>query len=237
MHDHKTTRRRLLASAAGVGLGLAAPPLARADDPKPKEEPRPKDAMEALQRLVAGNKRFVAGESAHGHASKEWRKELVGGQHPFAAVLGCSDSRVIPELVFDQGLGDLFVIRIAGNVIATDVLGSLQYAGVHLKIPLLVVLGHEGCEAVSAALDAKLKRAKEPEDIEALVRMIEPGLKDLDLKLTGEALLSAAVEANVRWSMAQIADIPEAKKKLEEKRFEMAGTVYQLGTGAVRFLS
>jgi carbonic anhydrase len=102
MHDHKTTRRRLLASAAGVGLGLAAPPLAWADDPKPRpEEPPPKDAKEALQRLVAGNKRFVAGESAHGHTSKEWRKGLVGGQQPFAAVLGCSDSRVIPELVFD----------------------------------------------------------------------------------------------------------------------------------------
>lgn len=232
------SRRRLLASAVGIGLGLAAPAVTPADDPKPSpEEPFPKDAKEALRRLIAGNKRFVTEQPEHGRTSKEWRKELAGGQQPFAAILGCSDSRVIPELVFDQGLGDLFVVRVAGNVIATDVLGSLQYAGYHLKVPLLVVLGHEGCGAVAAALDAKFKRMKEPEHIEALVQMIEPGLKDLDPALTGAAQLNAAVEANVRWSMKQITDIPDAKKSLEEKRFEMVGAVYQLATGAVRFLS
>ena len=120
---------------------------------------------------------------------------------------------------------------------ADDVLGSLQYAGLHLKIPLLVVLGHEGCGAVTAALDAKFKQAKEPKYIEAVVKMIEPGLKNLDPKLTGPAQLNAAIEANVRWSMHQIAELPESKKALKEKRFEMVGAVYQLKTGAVRFLS
>lgn len=238
MDGNMFSRRRLLVSAASVGLGLTASAVtaARGEGPPPGEAV-PKDAKEVLRRLIAGNKRFVAEQPVHGRTSKEWRKELAGGQQPFAAVLGCSDSHVIPELVFDQGLGDLFVVRVAGNVIATDVLGSLQYAGFHLKVPLLVVLGHEGCGAVAAALDAKFKRMKEPEHIEALVQMIEPGLKDLDPALTGMAQLNAAVEANVRWSMKQISDIPDAKKSLEEKRFEMVGAVYQLATGAVRFLS
>jgi carbonic anhydrase len=109
------------------------------------DETPPRDAAGARRRLVEGNRRFVAGESHHDHASKEWRKRLAAEQKPFAAVLGCSDSRVPTELVFDQGFGDLFVIRIAGNVISTDVLGSLQYAWHHLHVPLLVVLGHEGC--------------------------------------------------------------------------------------------
>jgi carbonic anhydrase len=130
------------------------------------------------------------------------------------------------ELVFDQGFGDLFVIRVAGNVISTDVLGSLQYAWHHLQVPLMVVLGHEGCGAVTAALDAKFKRAREPERIEALVHMIELGLKDIDARLSLEGQLSAAVKTNVRWSMTQLAELPEVKKALKDKRFEMIGAVY-----------
>ena len=159
------TRRRLLASAAGLGAGLSVPTALWAGG---GDEAAPKDAAEARQRLLEGNKRFVAGESAHGHTGKEWRKRLTAGQKPFATILGCSDSRVPIELIFDQGFGDLFVIRIAGNVISADVEGSLQYAEHHLHVPLLVVLGHEGCGAVTAALDAKFKRAREPERIEAL---------------------------------------------------------------------
>jgi carbonic anhydrase len=150
--------------------------------------------------------------------------------------LGCSDSRVPAELVFDQGFGDLFVIRVAGNVISTDVVGSLQYAWYHLRVPLLVVLGHEGCGAVTAALDAKFKRHREPERIEALVRMVEPGLKDIDANLPPEKQLTAAVTANVRWSMTQLAELPEIKKALKDGRFEMIGAVYDLETGKVSLL-
>ncbi len=237
MDSHWISRRRLLRSAAGLGLGLAASSVIRADDPAPPAETFPKDAKEALQRLVAGNKRFVAEEPMHGRTSKEYRQELAGGQRPIAAILGCSDSRVIPEMAFDQGLGDLFVVRVAGNVVAADVLGSLQYAGWHLKVPLLVVMGHQSCGAVAAALEAKMKCDKEPEHIGTLIGMIEPGLKDLDPKLTGAAQVAAAVEANVRWSMAQLADDRDIKMALDEKRFELAGAVCQLETGAVRFLS
>jgi carbonic anhydrase len=178
----------------------------------------------------------MAGESIHGHASQAWRKRLTAGQKPFATILGCSDSRVPAELVFDQGFGDLFVIRIAGNVISTDVLGSLQYAWHHLHVPLLVVLGHEGCGAVTAALDAKFKRHQEPERIEALVRMIEPGLKDIEPNLSPERQLNAAVNANVRWSMTQLAGLSEVKKALKDRRFEMVGAVYELETGKVSVL-
>jgi carbonic anhydrase len=237
MESNRFTRRRLLASAGGMWLGAAVPAVFAAVGDSAPEGTLPNDPKEALKRLAAGNKRFVEGAPLHSRSSKEVRKELAGGQQPFAAILGCSDSRVPPELVFDQGLGELFIVRNAGNVVADDVMGSLQYAGLHLKIQLLVVLGHGNCGAVTAALDAMSKRAKHPERIQTLLHMIEPGLKDLDPKLTGADRLHAAVEANVRWSMRQIAESPEGKKALEEKRFEMAGAVYELETGLVRFLS
>jgi carbonic anhydrase len=233
MTEKRMTRRRLFASAAGLGAGLTVPTTLWAGG---VDESPPQNPVEAQQRLLEGNKRFVAAESAHGHESKEWRKRLMAGQKPFATILGCSDSRVPVELVFDQGFGDLFVIRIAGNVISTDVLGSLQYAWHHLHVPLLVVLGHEGCGAVTAALDAKFKRAAEPERIEALVRMIEPGLKDIDPKLPPDKQLNAAVKANVRWSMTQLTKLPEVKKALEDRRLEMIGAVYELATGVVSVL-
>jgi carbonic anhydrase len=233
MDGKMITRRQVLTSAAGLGAGLTVPGALWA---RGADEAAPKDASEARQRLLEGNKRFVAGESIHAHASKDWRKRLTAGQTPFATILGCSDSRVPIELVFDQGFGDLFVIRIAGNVISTDVLGSLQYAEHHLHVPLMVVLGHEGCGAVTAALDAKLKRGREPQRIEALVRMIEPGLKDIDAKLSPERQLSDAVKANVRWSMTQLADLPDVKKALKDKRLEIIGAVYDLETGKVSIL-
>jgi carbonic anhydrase len=233
MNGKLMTRRSLLTAAAGLGAGLTVPTALWAGR---TDEAVPQDAAEARQRLFEGNKRFVAGKSAHGHEGKGWRKRLTAGQKPFATILGCSDSRVPTELVFDQGFGDLFVIRIAGNVISTDVVGSLQYAWHHLRVPLLVVLGHEGCGAVTAALDAKFKRAREPVRIEALVRMIEPGLKDIDVKLSPKRQLSAAVKANVRWSMTQLAELPEVKKALKDGRFQMIGAVYELETGKVSVL-
>jgi carbonic anhydrase len=232
MRGHDFTRRQML---AGAGAGLSAPLLTGAE-PVPVEE-FPKDADAALERLKAGNARFVEGKTKHAHEGAVWRKHLVGEQKPFATVLGCSDSRVPIELVFDQGFGDLFVVRVAGNVIAEDVVGSIAYAGLHLRTPLFVVLGHEGCGAVTAAVDAKLKKAKEPEQIEALVKLIDPGLKGVDWKLARPALLDAAIEANARWSLRQLTDIPAAKKAIEQHRCAFVGAVYDLQTGKVRFLA
>lgn len=230
MHETPMTRRGLLAAAglAGVGLGAAADP--------PAPEPFPKDGAEAMDRLRTGNRRFADGKTRHAHEGADWRKRLVGGQTPFATVLGCSDSRVPVELVFDQGFGDLFVIRVAGNVIADDVVGSIAYAALHLRTPLFVVLGYAGCGAVTAALDAKLKKAHEPERIEALLRLIEPGLKDLDPTLAYPRLLDAAVEANVRWSLRQLTGLPAARLAVERHQCVFAGGVYDLDTGTIRFL-
>jgi carbonic anhydrase len=209
---------------------------ASAAGPAPAAEPFPATPAEAVDRLRAGNRRFAAGATRHAHEGADWRRQLVGEQKPFATVLGCSDSRVPVELVFDQGFGDLFVVRVAGNVIAADVVGSVAYAGLHLHTPLFVVLGHAGCGAVTAALDAKLKKAKEPEPIEDLVRLIDPGLAGLDLALPPAARLDAAVEANVRWSVRQLARLPAARQAVERHKCEIVGAVYDLRTGLVRVL-
>ena len=155
---------------------------------------------------------------------------------PFAVLLGCSDSRVPVELVFDQGFGDLFVIRVAGNVIAEDVIGSIQYAGRHLGTRLFVVLGHEECGAVSAALAALAGDRDEASHIRSLLRLIEPGLAGLDPAMSGRDRLRAAVEANVRWSVRQLATSPEGKRATEEYGASILGAVYDLESGVVRFL-
>jgi carbonic anhydrase len=125
-------------------------------------------ADEALARLIAGNERFVRGKALFQTAPRELLAELAKGQRPYATIIGCSDSRVPPELVFDVGFGELFVIRVAGNVIGPAVMGSIQYAAVHLKTPLFVVMGHEGCGAVEAALAAKNEGAQQPSRIALL---------------------------------------------------------------------
>jgi carbonic anhydrase len=114
-------------------------------------------ADEALQLLIEGNERFQRGEVRISQFSTEILGELAKGQKPFATILGCSDSRVSPEIIFDAHLGQLFVIRVAGNVMSPEIAGTMQYAGVHLQTPLFVVLGHEQCGAVQAALDVKLR--------------------------------------------------------------------------------
>jgi carbonic anhydrase len=193
--------------------------------------------QEALALLRDGNQRFVERRSLHGKISEEVFVGLRNRQRPFAVILGCSDSRVPPELVFDQSFGDLFVIRLAGNLIAPDVAGSIQYAYEHLGTSLLVVLGHEGCGAVKAALAAKFHRAKHPERIQQLVELIEPGLEQIDPKLSAAEQLAAGVEANVRWSMHQVIQAREARQAFRRKRSALiVGAVYELSTGKVRWL-
>src|SRR5215471_21325515 len=141
-------------------------------------------AKEALARLVAGNKRFLSGKARFPAMRKEVLKKLATGQQPYATILGCSDSRVPVELLFDAGFGELFVIRVAGNVISPEVMGSMQYAGTILRTPLFVVLGHEGCGAVKAAIESKSNGAKHHSRIQILVNNIAPGLSKLDPRLS-----------------------------------------------------
>ena len=200
------------------------------------EEPAPTNANEALARLLKGNDRFVAGNALHRHQDVTRRKELIAEQHPFATILGCSDSRVPAELLFDQGLGDLFVVREAGNVVTTVDLGSIEYAVDHLHTPLVLVLGHESCGAVTAALEPQAVRNKEAKDIQKLLALILPALKGIDPKLSVSERVSRGVDSNVRWSIQQLENSPELKEKIANGHLTVMGAVYDLETGKVRLL-
>ena len=190
-------------------------------------------ADQTLARLIAGNKRFVAGRARFPTVRKEVLAGLAKAQQPYGTIVGCSDSRVPPELIFDAGFGELFIVRVAGNVISPEVIGTLQYAAVHLHTPLFVILGHEGCGAVQAALAAKFHGARERQRIARLLQRIVPGLRGLRPRPGVE---TEAVEANVRWSMRQLLDTPEGKARLKEGVLKLVGAIYELKTGRVRFL-
>jgi carbonic anhydrase len=193
-------------------------------------------ADEARRRLIDGNQRFLRGESRLSGVPREALAELARGQHPFATILGCSDSRVSPERIFDAELGELFVVRVAGNILGPAVAGSLQYAGAHLQTPLVVVLGHEGCGAIQAALAAKHQGVQQRSRIQLLVDDIMPALEGLDPQLTTETAMARAVEANVRWTVRTILESPEGRARQAEGRVKILGAIYDIETGRVRFL-
>ena len=193
-------------------------------------------ADDALQRLIDGNERFRRGEVRFPTTQNEIFARLAHGQTPYATILGCSDSRVPPELIFGAGLGELFVVRVAGNVYSPEVSGSLQYAGAHLNTCLFVVLGHAECGAVKAALDTKLHAVQQRSRIQILVDDIMPGLPDLDPQSPPSLQLERAVEANVRWTMRQILDSPEGKVAVAEGHKRLVGGIYEIASGHVRFL-
>jgi carbonic anhydrase len=200
--------------------------------------PRPEfTAAEALARLKEGNSRFLAGKTRFPTVQKEVLAELAKGQQPCATILGCSDSRVPPELVFDAGFGELFIFRVAGNVIGPAIEGTLQYAAKHLHTPLFVVTGHEGCGAVQAAVDSRFHGKRHFSRIAILLENILPALDGLDAALPPDTLLSAAVEANVRWTIRTILESPEGKARAAEGVTQLVGAVYGISTGRVRFLS
>jgi len=193
-------------------------------------------AEQGLQKLIAGNQRFMRGQAKFPTVCKETLAGLAGEQKPFATILGCSDSRVPPELIFDANFGELFIVRVAGNVISPEVMGSLQYAGAHLLTPLFVVLGHAGCGAVKAALEYKLKGVQLRSRIQILVNNILPGLPEFDAQSSQEERLASAIEANVRWSMHQLLETPEGQNGLK-MGVKLVGAVYDITTGQVRFLA
>jgi carbonic anhydrase len=193
-------------------------------------------ADEALHRLKNGNAKFLRGDVHFPSVEAEVLAELAKGQQPYAMILACADSRVPPELIFGAGLGDLFVVRVAGNMLSPEVTGSLQYARYYLRTPLLVVLGHEGCGAVQAALETKFRGARQRSRIQTLVDGLIPGLFGVDPHLDPETQLKQAVEANVRFTMAQIREIPDSPGRLVDRGRKLAGAIYEIATGRVRFL-
>jgi carbonic anhydrase len=198
--------------------------------------PIPVPAADAFERLVRGNERFCRGEARWSATRPESLAALPQEHRPFATILGCSDSRVSPELVFDTGLGELFVVRVAGNVMSCEASGSMQYAGSYLHTQLFVVLGHDGCGAVQAALETMLRGTRHRSRIHTLIENILPALGSIDRRLTSSAQLSLAVERNVQWSMRQIAESPEGRARLAAGEMKLVGGVYQVASGRVRFL-
>jgi len=193
----------------------------------------------ALQRLLSGNQRFVSGRSSRDAlASLARRRELVSGQNPFATVLSCSDSRVPAELVFDQDLGDLFVIRVAGNIAAPSQIGSVEFAVEQLGTPLVLVLGHSACGAISAALDELTQAAPSASNnLRTILDRVLPSVRaslDEQPKPDRDALIEHAVRANVRRSMDELCrGSALLAKMVRSDRLLVAGAEYCMATGVV----
>ncbi|MFZ0486076.1 MAG: carbonic anhydrase [Arenicellales bacterium] len=198
-------------------------------------------ALDALERLRLGNRHFVSEHPDHEmHTTRARRKELVQGQEPFAIILGCSDSRVPAEIIFDQGLGDLFVIRVAGNIIAPSLVGSVEFAAERFGTRLVVVLGHSGCGAVQATLEV-LEQPIESRSVNlhAIVDRIRPVLEPLmetDLRRDPEALIRKAVRANIRASANQLRHGSSfLERSIQGEGLLVVGAEYSLETGLVDF--
>lgn len=198
-------------------------------------------ATEALERLREGNQRFVDGMHSHEtRPSKERRLQLTCGQEPFAVILGCSDSRVPAELVFDQGLGDLFVIRIAGNVVAPSQIGSVEFALERFGTPLVIVLGHSKCGAVTATLEEIVQTPdRQSPNLRSIVSRIRPAVEPLlstNLRDDHEALIRKAIRTNVRMSANQLRHGSEIIENLVRKgKLRIVGAHYCLESGLVEF--
>lgn len=196
-------------------------------------------ALEALERLREGNRRFVA-DIKNSTTSHDRRIELASGQQPFAIILGCSDSRVPAELVFDQGLGDLFVIRVAGNIVAPSQIGSVEFAAGQFGTRLVVVLGHTKCGAISATLQ-ELQRPSENQsrNLRSIVDRVRPSVETLletELRHDPDALVHQAVRANIRASANQLRHGSEILENLiQNEGLMVVGAEYSLETGEVEF--
>jgi len=187
---------------------------------------------QALQKLVAGNARYVSGRLEHPDQTVARREEVAKSQHPFAIVLSCSDSRVPPEIVFDTGLGDLFVVRIAGNTADDAVIGSIEYAIEHLGATLVVVLGHERCGAVKATVDTASSTAPAPGHLAALLDPIRPAVKAVEGR-SGD-LLDNAVRENVARVVGQLKQSkPVLAERVAAGKLQVVGGRYDLDTGIV----
>lgn len=189
-------------------------------------------AEEALKKLKQGNKRFVELHQKHPDESKKRRKEMLNGQHPFVIILSCSDSRVPPELIFDQGLGDIFEIRNAGNVLNNHVIGSIEYAVMHCGVKLIVIMGHQDCGAINATLSG----VSETKYIQALEDSIEPAIvqcKAKGLEINSDNVVKAHVMQDIEELMAQDVELVEYMKKYKVK---IVPAYYHLDNGVVEFL-
>lgn len=215
---------------AAIERGATIEEIAKLKDPKAKTP------QEAIRLLKTGNSRFFGGTARRPEMSANERRAQILQQTPFAVVLGCSDSRVPIELVYDQGLGDIFSVRVAGQIIEPGTSGSIEYAVLHLKTKLLVIMGHEGCGAVKAALLPESERKDEPENVRFLLDAIAPSLKGLPEIRDQKAKMREAVIANVRQQVALANQNPVVKAAVAKNTLAVIGAFYEISSGQVDFL-
>ncbi len=251
-------KKPYLASCVALVTLIGMNQFARAADPAHPDQPTVSPA-DAISRLKEGNGRFTAGNMQHPHESSDERKymaansyenagaislgmtseqaakrraELAKSQHPFAIILSCSDSRVPPELVFDAGLGDLFVVRVAGNVVNDEGLGSIEYGVDVLGSRLILVLGHQSCGAVDAAMKTIAAKGKAPGHIQSLITALKPVVDS-----TPKGDLETTIKANVKHVVDGLrSSTPILKAKVDSGEIKVVGGYYSLDTGAVTFL-
>jgi len=217
--------RHLRPSAAAAAAFVILAAAAAAQEKLPS-------ADGVLSELKAGNEHHVGKHYLHPHQSAARQRELASGQHPHAAVLSCADSRVAPEIIFDQGLGDLFDVRVAGNIAGDTEVASLEYAAEHLGVPLLVVMGHQKCGAVTAALEG----GEASGHLSTLVEAIRPAVEKA-AGLPGDRV-DNAVRINVENVVKQLRESkPVLAELVEKQRLRIVGAVYSLDTGKVEWLA
>ena len=225
-HDLDPSRRRFLAAGA-VALAAMSGKVKAADPPRKGMAP-----ADALKRLMEGNARYAANNPSERDFSST-RAQRAQAQYPVAAILGCADSRVVPDLVFDQSPGDLFVVRVAGNIMTTNLLASLEYGVQFLGTPLILVLGHSSCGAVDAALKVVKTNAALPGHLPELVAAIKPAAVAAT-KVAPNDTLNYAIADNVRRQVARLkAAAPIVQKAYKDRRIDIAGGVYDIATGKV----
>ncbi len=233
-------RSFVLLAASSVGLFLAGTADAKEkkesdeDKEKKKKPPKPQNVLSpdaALERLLKGNARYVEGVSLR-HDFRHEREALVGGQNPYAAILSCADSRIAPEYAFDSGRGDLFVCRVAGNFANDESIASLEYAVAVLGTPLILVLGHDSCGAVSAAIKSLKDNTTLPGHMPSLVAGIAPAVKAVSQQ--GGDTLPNAIRQNVIDTVAKLGSAtPILSAAVEQKKLRVVGGIYRLKDGRV----
>lgn len=227
------SRRSALRLGAGlaVSVGLAGPAWAQGAATVPKSI----GGTEALDRLMAGNARYAANKPNQRDFSAG-RAARTRSQHPFASIVSCADSRLAPELAFDQGAGDLFVVRVAGNFVNEDGLASLEFGAAVLQSPLILVLGHSRCGAIASTIDVVKNGTQLPGHLPSLINAIRPAVLDAQ-KAGAPDLLEAAIEANVRLNVERLKSAaPILAERVAQKTLTVVGGVYDLATGKVKLI-
>jgi carbonic anhydrase len=190
---------------------------------------KPEITNKSLQRLIDGNERYVNNKSEHPNRNEERRKAISSKQAPFAVIVGCSDSRVSPEIIFDEGLGDLFVVRVAGNAIGSIELESIEYSAVYLNSSIILVLGHENCGAVDAVIQ------NQTSDIKTIAKLIEPSVQKAQ-ESNPNNLLEQSIKNNALNMKDFLEKSPNIEQLIKKKKIEVHAAYYNLKTGLVELL-